>query len=128
MSSTFIELESEALTATGESTAIDFKGQFNPTAKGEWCELIKDIVAIANSGGGSILFGLDDNGQPTGLDCTEILRCDPADITNKIFSYTGKHFADFRLIPIQRDVLRFGCLLIQAAPIPTGSASPCQRL
>jgi hypothetical protein len=120
----FFDLEREALVATGESASIDFKGHFDPAEKSDWCELIKDIVAIANSGGGSILFGLDDDGQPTGLDCTEILRCDPADITNKLLSYTGKHFADFKLVAVQREGLRFGCLLIQAAPVPLVFVSP----
>lgn len=36
--------------AEGESAQLDFKGQFDPTATSSWCELIKDIVAIANSG------------------------------------------------------------------------------
>jgi predicted HTH transcriptional regulator len=86
MTPSFVDLEREAQDASAESAAIDFKGRFDLNAKGDWCELIKDIVAMTNSGGGSILFGLDDDGQPTGLDSTEILRCDPADITNKLFS------------------------------------------
>ena len=115
---TFEELKIEAERADCESSTIDFKSLFDPNYKGDWPELIKDIVAVANSGGGAILFGLEDDGTPTNLDCTEILRCDPADITNKIYSYTRRHFADFRLSLVTRGSLQFGCLLIQSSRMP----------
>lgn len=73
---------------------------------------------MANTEGGCILFGFDDDGQPTELDCTDVLSCDPADITNKIYSFTRKHFASFRLAPILRDGLRFACLMIQPSRVP----------
>lgn len=115
---TFAELQIEAETAPCESSTVDFKSQFDPEFKGDWPELVKDIVAMANTGGGSILFGLDDNGQPTNLDCTAILKRDPADITNKVYSFTRRHFAEFRLVPITRNGLRFGCLMIQPSRVP----------
>jgi hypothetical protein len=121
---TYVEWEAVAQTATTESAGCDFKGEFNTTAKGDWCELVKDIAAITNSGGGCILFGLDDDGHPTGLDTTGILGCDPADITNKMFSYTGKHFADFKLVAIERDGLRFACLVILESRIPSVFIKP----
>ncbi len=45
----------EELQATGESQRLDFKRQVDPASPADWCELIKDIVAIANSGGGTIV-------------------------------------------------------------------------
>lgn len=47
----------KALATKRESKHVEFKQTFNPSLPGEWCELIKDIVAIANSGGGIIVFG-----------------------------------------------------------------------
>lgn len=50
--------------AEKESAELDFKAAFDTTAPQDWCELIKDIVAMANSGGGLIVFGVNDDGTP----------------------------------------------------------------
>ena len=42
----------KALAAERESSRIEFKREFNPASRAQWCEAIKDIAAIANSGGG----------------------------------------------------------------------------
>ena len=39
----------EAKAATQESKNIEFKESFEVDSTGEWCELIKDVAAIANS-------------------------------------------------------------------------------
>jgi hypothetical protein len=52
-------------------------------------ELVKDLAAIANSGGGMIVFGLDSQGAPTGESIEGITSIDPADIANKVGRYTG---------------------------------------
>lgn len=81
---TIQEIIKKALSATRESKYIEFKGAFSPAAPGEWCELIKDIVALANSGGGILVFGLDSLGRPTGESPEAIAGQDPADILNKV--------------------------------------------
>jgi hypothetical protein len=45
----------EALELNHETQSVDFKRQFDPSSSAEWCELTKDLVAMANSGGGVIL-------------------------------------------------------------------------
>lgn len=55
-----------ALSAKRESKTVDFKSSFDPESNGDWCELIKDFVAIANSGGGVILIGVADDGTASG--------------------------------------------------------------
>src|SRR5438093_632941 len=47
-----------ALIATRASRRIELKATFDPDEK--------DIAALANSGGGVILFGVDRHGEPTG--------------------------------------------------------------
>lgn len=42
----------QVLAAKRESKHVEFKESFDPTASADWCELIKDVVAIGNSGGG----------------------------------------------------------------------------
>jgi predicted HTH transcriptional regulator len=53
----------------GEASDVDFKASFDPEMAADWVELIKDVVAMANSGGGTIIIGIEDGGQPSGYDC-----------------------------------------------------------
>lgn len=78
---------------TQETASLDLKREFDPASNGEWCELMKDIAAMANSGGGRILIGLEDDGTPSGFEIGKVLAIDSADLGNKVFSYTGVHFA-----------------------------------
>lgn len=84
-------------TVQGESEAVDFKAQFDPTSRQDWCELVKDLVAMANSGGGSLIFGVQDDGTSSGTDVRPVLQLDPADVTNKIHSYTEQQFSGFEI-------------------------------
>jgi predicted HTH transcriptional regulator len=45
-----------ALARTTETADVDFKSAFDATSAGEWLEIIKDIVALANSGGGLLII------------------------------------------------------------------------
>ncbi len=77
------EIVKRALKATKKSKHIDFKPGFDPASPGEWCEIIKDIVAIANCGGGILVFGLDSMGRPTGASLDAISREDAADMASR---------------------------------------------
>ena len=46
------KLIEKSITATHESKYIEFKSEFDINSKQDWCEVIKDIIAISNSGGG----------------------------------------------------------------------------
>ena len=83
---------------TEESASIEFKDSFDSKY---WAEVIKDIVAMANSGGGTIYFGLFDDGRPSGADLRELLETDLADIINKIRSFTDVNFSALRVHQIE---------------------------
>jgi hypothetical protein len=83
--------------AQRESRLVDFKQSVNVDSTGDWCELVKDIVAMANSGGGAVVVGVRDDGKPAGADCTALLAFDPAKVVDKIASYTGEQFAEFEI-------------------------------
>ena len=70
--------------AKKESKYIDFKEKFDIDSQRDWCEIIKDIVAMANSGGGIILIGVKNDGMSSEIDIKKILKIDPAKITDKI--------------------------------------------
>ena len=114
----------KALTATRESRQIEFKETFDVSSAGEWCEVIKDIVAIANAGGGVILFGVNNHGTATGFDIKAVVEIDPADMTNKIHKYSGVQFSDFEITEEQKGAHKVAALRIQSVSIPIVFTKP----
>ncbi len=101
-----------------ERKDLEFKTRLDIKSTKDWCELIKDIVALANSGGGHIVLGLDDDGSPSGEeDLTEWADSDPVTFTQKVSSYTGEE-RDY--VEIQKCICR-GKLLVglKIHPSPT---------
>jgi hypothetical protein len=109
---------SKVLRSRMESADTEFKNNLNPESKRNWVELIKDIVAIANSGGGVILFGVNNSGEPNGEDVSQILNLDPADITDKIFSYTSNHFSEIEIAEIGKGANQLAAFIISGSKIP----------
>jgi hypothetical protein len=112
------DLIQKALTAKRESKYVEFKQSFDPTSSREWCEVIKDIVALANSGGGIIVFGLNNNGTPSGISVHAIAKLDPADIANKITRYTGAVDLEVDIRELRKQKHKLVAFVIQASPIP----------
>jgi hypothetical protein len=83
------DLLERARNSKKETKQIEFKRGFDPSSNGEWCEIIKDVVAIANSGSGIIVFGVNDDGTLSGVPLDAVSRIDLADLSNKITKYTG---------------------------------------
>jgi len=118
------DLITKGLSAKRESKYIDFKSSLNLDESRSWCEIIKDIIAMANSGGGLILIGLNDNGTYSGFDPTTVLNLDSAVITDKIQKYTGVNFDDFDIIRKEKDGNPIACLLVDEVKIPIVFTSP----
>ena len=92
----------EAIIAEKESKTIEFKSEFNTDSSEHLCEIVKDIVAIANSGGGIILIGVDDHGVPNKNEVAHILKLDPAFLVDKIYKYTRENFSNFEIVEIKK--------------------------
>jgi hypothetical protein len=102
-----------------ESKFVDFKSAFDPDRPAEWCELLKDIVAMANSGGGIILIGVADDGRCSGSpDALKVLQTDPATVTDKIAKYTGVQFDSFTITAVKRDAKKIAMITIGLANPP----------
>jgi len=101
-----------------ESRQIDFKEKFDPASPADLCEVIKDIVAMANSGGGHILFGVNDDGSLSSWDCSSLTKLDPAEIADKITAYTGQHFAELEVQEVERKGGRIALMSIRPVHIP----------
>lgn len=106
------------LRLTSETESVDFKSAFNPTDKGEFLEILKDILAMANSGGGIIVFGLSNDGSPTGGDLNGIANLDPAKITDAIYKYTDCQFSKFSLQRQEKNGSEVWLLLIDGTSAP----------
>ena len=114
----------KGLEAKRESKYIDFKSELNLVEPGAWCEVVKDIVAMANSGGGVLLVGLDNKGFPTGFDPQFILDLDEAVVTDKIERYTGVQFDGFTISEEKKKGSPIVAILVDAVSVPIVFTKP----
>jgi hypothetical protein len=104
-----------AAQAKRESKYVEFKAEFDPTSDGEWLELLKDMVAMANVGGGVIVVGVRNDGTVSGADVRPVLALDSAAICDKLARYTGHDFDDFDVSPVARDGSRVAAIVVGPA-------------
>lgn len=107
-----------------ESADLDFKAGFDPHAPHDWCELIKDVVAMANSGGGLLVFGVDDDGMPSITDLTALASVDPAHIVDKIAKYTDQHVTAVSVSTAERCGRPVIVVAVSGVSVPVVFASP----
>jgi Putative DNA-binding domain/EC042_2821-lke REase len=117
------DLES-AIDHKSESAAVDYKASFDPNSPSEWIEIVKDIVAFANSGGGVVVFGLADDGSASNFDCKTLEVLDPAMLTDKIHKYTGQQFSGFSFLSAARDGRLLFAIAVDGTTIPVVFSKP----
>ena len=105
-----------------ESSECDFKLCL-PTSSDEWIEVIKDIVAMANSGGGILIFGVNNDGSPSTVP-VNITSVDLADVGNKIYKYTDRRNVPLELTTCLRAQKTMVCLNVGPVPSPLVFACP----
>ncbi len=69
-----------------EPPDVEFKVDFDGS-NASWLDLLKHLLAMANSGGGTVVFGVDRDGTRRGLPTSLLVAFDPANITNKLRKY-----------------------------------------
>jgi len=104
-----------AETEMTEGTNLDFKSEINWQNDGEVIELIKDIIAMANSGGGCILFGINDDGTYNDDYTCNLYDLDPAVLANKIRKYTNTEFDRFSLIETNRSGRKIFTIVVDSS-------------
>lgn len=112
------ELLKLALEADQESERVEFKESLDTKLRSAWFEILKDIVAMANSGGGVLLIGVKDDSHISGHDVTDVINYDPADITNKIFASTGRHFSEFRIMGVEKEGCAIAAIEVGRVSVP----------
>ena len=120
------DLIKKTINAKRESKYIEFKVNFDPHSIREWCEIIKDIVAISNSGGGAILFGVDNQGKPQPVDLSALSKLDPADIANKLSKYIGNIEIEIQVSDIDKEQSKLVIFIIIGARMPIVFSKPGQ--
>jgi len=100
----------EALAATRQSSRLAFAP--NPEAGQDWQNLIRDIVAIANTTGGVVLVGVDHKGKPIR---TQESTLNAQDLSSRMQAFTGTDFQDFR---IQQTHNNSTAIIIGHSPTP----------
>ena len=118
------DLIQKALNAKRESKRIEFKRNFDTESAQQWCEIIKDIVAIANSGGGIILFGVDNLGIPCRTSIANISSLDSADVVNKISKYTDAIDLEIEIYEVKKRQKKLIAFLIHPLAIPVVFRKP----
>ena len=118
------DLIEKALNAKRESKHIEFKQTFDQNSPHDWCEIVKDLVAIANSGGGIILFGVDNLGKPCGASIERLSCIDPADIANKVSKYTGAVDLEFEIRELRKAKTNLIAFVIQGVSVPVVFQKP----
>jgi hypothetical protein len=108
----------KALIAKRESKHVEFKAKFDVALTEDWCEIIKDLVAMANTGGGVIVVGCDNSGQSSGATLAGVLSLDPAHLADKVHKYTETNFSDFEIHELKRGAKPCAAIVIGPAPIP----------
>ncbi len=112
------EILSSVLARTNESDDLDFKSSFDASSLRDWLEILKDIAAFANAGGGFILVGLNNDGTPSGTDISDLLAVDPADLGNRIYKYSGQHFSGVQLIGCEKSGHRICAIRVMPVHVP----------
>lgn len=111
-------LINKGLKAKRESKYVDFKALFDPSSKGDWCEIIKDIVAMANTDGGVIIIGLNNDSTPSGKDVRAVLEIDTSVVTDKIHRYTEYQFSEFEIHECDKEARQLAAIVIFGIPVP----------
>ena len=108
----------KCLAAKRESRAVEFKEQFIPTDAKQCLEVLKDIVAIANSGGGALGIGVNNAGEACGTDVSAVLDFDHAKYCDLIRKYTLQNYCDFDVIEAEKDGRRVAVFVINPPDVP----------
>jgi hypothetical protein len=102
------------LTAPCEVPSLDFKQVFADQPRA-WLELEKDIVCMANYGGGLLLFGVCSDGTWVGLPASLARLFDPATVIAKVQRHARSARITVEYVEVTHYRHRFGLMRVHAA-------------
>jgi hypothetical protein len=92
-----------ALRAVRPSKYVAFRRAFDPASDEAWCELVRDLVAMANTDGGALVLGLDRHGAAVGLEPAAFHALDLASVTARVREHTGYDLPELELRRCEKD-------------------------
>ena len=108
----------QALARKRPSKYVEFRKSFDPTSEAAWLRLIRDVVAISNSGGGWILIGVATGGIPSGADVRPALTLDSARVTEQVRSLAGGPFSGVEIVRAQKDGQAIAAIAVRGTAVP----------
>jgi hypothetical protein len=96
---------SRAAGARRSSKRVELKESFDSAREGDWLELVRDVAAMANSGGGVIVLG-------------GISELDEEQLHEQLERYAEPEFEDLHLEHITRDALPATAIVVESAVNP----------
>src|SRR5688572_3673080 len=79
----------ELITYARESAKLDYKATYDISVTGDRVEITKDLVAMANTAGGYIVIGVQDDGTASGCDPKMLVGIDEAIVRAQVQAYIG---------------------------------------
>lgn len=106
------EKVSELFQRRSESAKLDYKSAYDPSDSSQKVKLAKHVMAMANTFGGYVIIGVDDDGRRNGLSKTDIDAIDEATVRAQIAGYASVPIPLFVAKPIEHDGLSFAIITI----------------
>lgn len=102
-----------------ENEHLDFKREFSPEKKAAfWAEVVKDIVAFANTKGGVLVFGIEDDGSVSTFDCSALMALDQATLVDQVRKYTDVNHKGLYISEVIREKKSFPCIVVEPIGVP----------
>ena len=102
-----------ALAARRESRRVVFRDSFSDD---DWAKLVRDVVALANSGGGVVLFGVTRSGDASGADLTPVPGI--SQLVERICETTDADFDDLEFVDAMKQGKIVRALVVGPALTP----------
>jgi hypothetical protein len=104
----------------GGAAAVEVVRTFDPASQRDWCELVRDVVAAANSGGGTILV----HGRPhpwnPASESHAVKSLDKDALILRIHEFTGSSFTNVVAHPVDRPDVHAVRIAVGPALLPIG--------
>ena len=114
-----------ALGAKRQSKHVAFRASFDPSSDEQWCELVRDLVAMANTDGGALVLGLDAAGGPVGVDPAVVHALDRSSVIERVRLYTGYDFPELDVRRSEKDSRPLLAFVVARAAAPIPFSRPC---
>ena len=95
-----------------ELSELDFKESFNPESKLDWAKLSKHIIAMANTRGGYIVLGVNDNYRPVGMPKEILNSIDTATLHSKVNRFIEPEIEEIRYRVVKHKNKSFGIIFV----------------